>query len=82
MFLLLKYQKLLIFLVKNPKKKVVTFFSVLSYGITHKESVIELITKVFVEQPLALTLSGSAKNTCFFLGSFEQTYFTKSKTLT
>ena len=33
-FLLLKYQKLLTFLVKNPKKKIVFFFLVLSYGIT------------------------------------------------
>ena len=33
MFFLLKYQKLLTFLVKNPNK-VVTFFSVLLYGIT------------------------------------------------
>ena len=35
MFLLLKYQKLLTFLVKNPKKKMVMFFLVLLYGITH-----------------------------------------------
>ena len=36
MFLLLKNQKLLTFLVKKPKKKVVMFFSVLLYGITQR----------------------------------------------
>ena len=43
MFLLLKYQKLWTFLVKNSKKKVDMFFSVLLYGITHQPKIIGTI---------------------------------------
>ena len=40
-FLLLKYQKLLTFLVKNPKRKIFMFFLVLLNGITLKLNVDE-----------------------------------------